>query len=326
MNVMTGRKEQIRPVSEAAEWVEKVNAGDLSDGDMEAFEAWLSDPQNEADYAICARVWTAAAEPEFWAGADTGAPTQESNPPARPGRHSYYWMAAAATVFLLVGAALFRMLVPGGQHYETAVGEQRLVVLADDSTILLNTNTSLDVRYSGKIRQVFLAGGEALFDVRRDLERPFEVRAEAGAIRVLGTTFAVRELEKGEIVLTVSEGQVAVTPKSEAGSLPPVSAGEMLKFDVTGVTSPKVSVNTEDLLQWRDGVVSFSGEPLAEVIREISRYTDRRITFTGEELARLRVSGVFRVGEVDSFLRGLAEVFPVSINTTDGNDILITAS
>jgi transmembrane sensor len=320
------QKEQIRPVSDAAVWFEKITSGDVSDQDMEAFEHWLSDPANEADYAECAQIWSAAAVPEFWVSDEPDITAQEPVQRLRPRFRPAYWVAAAAMLFIMAGVSLYLTTVPGGQVYQTAVGEQRLIVLADDSTVFLNTDSSIEVRYSEGVRRLDLERGEALFDVRRNSERPFEVVTEAGAVRVLGTKFAVRNFGQGEVALTVSEGRVAVDPKAGKQALAPVGAGEMIRFDAAGETRVREQVNADALLQWRDGVVSFSGEPLANVIEEIRRYTTRPIRFKGDNLADLKVSGIFRIGEVDSFLRGLAEVFPISVNTNEDKEILITAS
>ncbi|QIB64540.1 FecR family protein [Kineobactrum salinum] len=313
----------IRPVTEAAYWYEKVSAGDISDTEMLRFEQWLEEPQNQADYADCARLWNAAAVPEFWADGREAAPAER-----RGGVWRRRGMALAASIVVLVGSALLWPLLQGGDHYQTVVGEQRLVVLADESTLFLNTDTVVAVNYSGQRRQVRLAQGEVIFDVRPDPGRPFEVETPAGTVRVVGTRFALRSLENENVKLAVSEGRVAVSPRgaTRADPSPVFKAGETLDFDSDGIASRDSGVDVETLLQWRSGVVSFSGEALPMVIREISRYTSKRIEFRGEELSGLRVSGIFRVGEVDAFLEGLAAAFPVAVVRAADGGVVITAS
>ncbi|MDO8864032.1 FecR domain-containing protein [Haliea sp. E1-2-M8] len=316
----------IRPVSEAAYWYEKVSAGDLSDTDMARFEQWLLEPGNEADYANCALLWNAAEVPEFW----TGGPAEVA-PAVRRGALSRgygRWVALAASLVLLVSGALLWPIMSAGDRYQTVVGEQRLVVLADESSVFLNTNTVLEVSYTGKSRRVRLDRGEAIFDVRPDAERPFEVQTGAGTVRVVGTRFALRSMENERVRLAVSEGRVTVSPRdsTRAEPSPVLTAGEILDFNSRGVSSRDSDVDVETLLQWRSGVISFSGEALPAVIREVSRYTSTSIEFRGKDLSGLRVSGIFRVGEVDAFLEGLAAAFPVAVVHAADGGIVITAT
>ncbi|MFO7551854.1 MAG: FecR domain-containing protein [Haliea sp.] len=325
--IASGREEgAIGPVSEAAYWYEKVSAGDLSDTDMARFEQWLLEPGNEVQYADCARLWSAAAVPEFW----TGSAAEEVSGERRRAASRGYggWAALAASIVLLVGGALLWPLLSTDERYQTVVGEQRLVVLADESTVFLNTDTVLAVSYSGKRRQIRLDRGEAIFDVRPDPERPFEVETGAGIVRVVGTRFALRSLDNERVRLAVSEGRVTVSPGDAAGAEAPsvLSAGEILDFDSSGLSSRASGVDVEALMQWRSGIVSFSGEALPAVIREVSRYTNKRIEFRGQDLSGLRVSGIFRVGEVDAFLEGLAAAFPVAVLQAADGGIVITAS
>ena len=81
--------------------------------------------------------------------------------------------------------------------------------LPDGSTLYLNTDSTVTVRYSGHERMVEVVRGQALFQVTHDTARRFRVQAgEAGAIAV-GTRFDVYRQDSATLV-TVAEGQVAV--------------------------------------------------------------------------------------------------------------------
>jgi transmembrane sensor len=60
----------------------------------------------------------------------------------------------------------------------TERGEIRLAPLKDGSTVLLNTQTRIRVRYSEGERRVTLLKGEAYFSVARDEKRPFIVEVD----------------------------------------------------------------------------------------------------------------------------------------------------
>lgn len=327
---MNRQDSTLRPVSEAARWFAKVNGGTLDDAEMAAFEAWLADPQNRADYADCARIWSTAEVPEFWAfDAALAEPPASHRPAHRTRRWVIGGLAIAASVLLMLGVAS-RLDLPQetGEQYRTAVGEQRLVVLADNSSIHLNTATALKVHYSARRRHIEMVSGEAFFDVAPDPDRPFEVETPAGIVRAVGTEFMVRAMDGGRVILAVAEGKVEVVGAMAAasGAAPLAVAGEELGLDARGATFRKTAVDPAKIGEWRKGVVSFSDIPLAEVIREINRYTNRPIRLQNAGLGDLRVSAVFHIGEVEAFLEGLAEVFPIAVEATGDGPVLIRRS
>src|SRR5262249_42283613 len=109
---------------------------------------------------------------------------------------------------LAIGALL---LVHHLRGITTDIGEQRQLTLEDGSRIFLNTATRVLVRYDKQARRIELKRGEAQFDVARNPQWPFIVRAGDREIRALGPPFVVRYNEHGTAV-TLVEGKVSVTP------------------------------------------------------------------------------------------------------------------
>src|SRR6202020_2602328 len=101
--------------------------------------------------------------------------------------------------------------------FETEIGENRRVTLADGSVISLGGNTRIEVALSEKVRAIELTRGEALFKVAKDSARPFKVRAGDATIIAVGTEFNV-ERDSDRDVVSVTEGQVVV--KAVVGLLP----------------------------------------------------------------------------------------------------------
>src|SRR5882672_2915400 len=91
------------------------------------------------------------------------------------------WLALVASVATaaILGSAAWVFFYTGTQRFETAIGEQRSVVLSDGSLVTLNTSSSIEVRMLRDRRTVQLLAGEALFDVAHDTARPFDVVAGA---------------------------------------------------------------------------------------------------------------------------------------------------
>lgn len=122
--------------------------------------------------------------------------------------------AAAATAVVLVAVVLSGVLAP---TIATERAERREVVLSDGSIVQLDPETLLRVRLSSNERRVTLSRGRALFEVAKDPNRPFLVVANDSVIRAVGTVFGV-EHQHGSVVVTVSEGKVAVLSAPAAPS------------------------------------------------------------------------------------------------------------
>lgn len=239
--------------------------------------------------------------------------------------------------------------------YATAIGEQTSVELADGSVMQLNTNSQVNVKYDQGARNVKLLHGEAYFKVSRDPQRPFSVYAGKGRIEAIGTEFSVRLIEN-DIDVTVAEGRVMLVALAEpAGNeiLPEavdaipenysettlgiLDAGQSttIRAIITSDESaPEKSVelvqemDEEEVYQrlsWRDGLLIFSGDPLEDVIREISRYSAVTIEILDPKLKTIRIGGQFRVGDVEAMLASLETNFKIRIIRLRNNHIQIAA-
>jgi len=132
--------------------------------------------------------------------------------------YKYAAVLALAVPAVFAGRSYFKKANTSGQVQsftivETKAGEYKKVKLEDESIIQMNPLTRL--RIPGHFDQqperiVYLDGGEAFFEVSKDPQHPFIVKAQQIRTRVLGTKFAV-SLSKGTgAEISVSEGKVEV--------------------------------------------------------------------------------------------------------------------
>lgn len=251
---------------------------------------------------------------------------------------------AAGVALLAVGAVTVQTMRPSAADgpavasYETALGEQQTFVLADGSAIMLNTASKAEVEFMPDARTIRLIRGEAHFDVAHDQARPFSVYAGENIVRALGTAFTVRVRSKDEVDVIVDEGRVAVMngreaqePDAASGrAAGPAPAGEVATGGAATVKGGAIAsmsqLTNEELLRklaWRQGRLSFAGEPLRDVIEEIGRYTDIDIEVPDEALERIPIGGAFRVGEVDEFLSALETGFGVRVTRISDKHIIL---
>ncbi|WP_156326825.1 FecR family protein, partial [Achromobacter ruhlandii] len=122
--------------------------------------------------------------------------------PARPSRRRItapLRMAFACAALALVALVTWWSLPREAPTYTMVVGadrgERKQVTLPDGSVLDINGNTLAEVKFYAGRREIELQGGEILFSVSPETERPFIVRAGSGDVRVTGTVFDVRRDE-----------------------------------------------------------------------------------------------------------------------------------
>jgi len=303
---------------EAARWVVRHDEGSLTPAEQAQFEAWKQASQAHADaFSRLSGHWK---DLDLLAGlADTPA---EKPLWKRPQLWAGIGMAAAVMFAVIVGVNQFSgphqatqqvAEQPGLGVYKTKVGDQEKITLADGSVVTLNTNSRIEARMNGTERTVRLLQGEAFFEVAHDASRPFRVYAGDGVTVAIGTAFSVR-LEKDSVQVVVSEGKVSYSRVVDVQEPEPVAfiaAGETALFGENVVIDKIDLAEIDRKLSWTDGKLVFSGDRLSSVVADISRYADIRFEFDTQDLADMRVGGVFGLGEVDDMLEALETNFGV---------------
>jgi transmembrane sensor len=223
--------------------------------------------------------------------------------------------SAAAVVVVVVGSVLWFHRA----GVATGVGEQRSLTLVDGSRILLNTSTRVVVRYDKDVRHVELVKGEALFDVVKNVHRPFVVTAGKQQVTALGTSFDVRR-DEHQVSVTLVEGKVAVAPVAElVDAVMPARTqvevlhpGQRLTF-AAGRAPRRDQPQMEKVTAWQRGQISLDSLSLADAVAEMNRYSIVQLQIERPEAAAVRVSGIFRAGDSLSFARAVAQTYGLTM-------------
>ena len=338
--------------AEAAAWVARFDAGEVSARDQAAFQEWLNrSALHRGAIAEYGNLWSefdalkqltecSRAEPDPIALCSQ--PTLLAR--ARP------WLAACAAVAIMgaggmvffqpkpqirqpnlaTRAKLYNPL-PTGVFYESAVGAQKRIALADGTSVILNTNSRLDVNFSANRRDVRLVRGEAYFDVVHDNTRPFTVYARDYVVRDIGTAFNVHLSKAGLVEVGVTKGSVEVTPANAAASGAVKSLG-ILEAGQNIVLGEKVerpeTVSSADMgrkLAWRQGDLIYTGQPLKDVLADVSRYSDIKIELADPALENLPVGGAFRTDQIGAIFAALENNFGVRAEWIDPQHVRFTS-
>ncbi|MEJ1963125.1 MAG: FecR domain-containing protein [Gammaproteobacteria bacterium] len=243
-----------------------------------------------------------------------------ASPPQQPSRSGRVarrvGFGLAASLVLAVGFVWVMLTRP--QQFQTAFGEQRSFLLDDGSRVTLNTASKIEVRLRGHRRQVYLAAGEALFEVAHDPSRPFDVRTGNAVLRAVGTQFDV-DRRPGRTIVTIVEGRVAMLSAGASpagGVLPPLLvAADRVVITDEGAPALRHGVNLAAALSWTQRQLSFEHRPLAEVAEEFNRYNRERIEIRSAALRAQEVTGTFQSNDVASFVAFLSGIPGVRIES-----------
>lgn len=294
--------------AEAADWFARLNRVDVSAADMEAFRVWRKAEGHKEAYDEVDAFWrrskTLQDDPDIQdAMAATLART--ATPPRRAGpRRAPLIGLGLAFGALVIAVGAYRVLGP--QTYGTRVGEQRLVRLADGSTVMLDTDSKVIVRLSEHHRDLELRRGRAMFDVAHDADRPFVVQAGATSVKALGTRFDVRR-EDGGAEVTLVRGAVevreAIGPNPAVWRLAP---GQALSTTTRAPKPTPVDVATRT--SWTTGRLVFNNVPLNAAVAEVNRYDKTQVVLDVGPLESAKISGAFDVGDTETFVGSVAEL------------------
>lgn len=309
--------------AEAAAWVARLHGSGRSRSLEAGLRLWLkADAAHARAFEIATEAW------ELGAGARGAAVTRmaaQGVEPAVPRQWGYGHAMAAVALFAVLGMTLFAG-VWRDRFIVTAVGEQRVLTLADGSRIMLNTATRLAVRDEEAGRYVDLDQGEALFDVAHDPSRPFVVSAGGRQIVALGTSFVVRSQER-QLTVTLMEGRVAVKPASggAAGqSEMLLSPGQRVTFEERD--APRVDKPVpEEVAAWRRGEVVLDRVRLRDAADEMNRYSRIKLQIVDPATGDMPVSGVFRAGDTQRFAKAVGEIYHLDVERR-GEQILISGA
>lgn len=335
-----------QPLSQqAAIWHAQLENPNCSAEQRQAFEAWHNENQEHAlAYAQCQLTF------EMSAYLSDDSDIFLERKAAQPAQHTkaVQWyqqprqlMQIAAALVLAIGVGLsveFGLDFSHFDHYSTGIGEQRLVRLEDGSSILLNTDTNLRVRYDDKLRLIELDNGEAYFTVAKNPEKPFEVHAGQSIARALGTQFSVsflpekksidKKSHNKKISVAVTEGLVEVESDTTLQSkdiIAQLSVGDAIHFDNKKLPQ-KPQISSADIKRieaWQQRKIYFNANTLLEAINEYNRYSDMELLIVDESLKSEQISGLFNVGDIDAFIYSLENLLGINV-VKNGQRIFLT--
>jgi len=341
------KQEELR-LDQASDWIAKLDR-ELSRTEKNEFQLWLS--QDNKNVKLLLEI------AKMWDKMEDLSRLSDLFPQEQVEKKSTPWFVAVAASFVVAiifslvnsGYAPFTDKTPSSvivmqTSYQTSIGESNTINLPDNSKLVLNTNSFVQVKYTQNARLIELQRGEIHIDVAHDKSRPLSVLANGKIIQAVGTAFNV-QVNNDLVELIVTDGKVLVAKKKNislnsdieqiAQKLPQnamaVSKGEKVELDLTNQSSEKIikiePIEIAASLSWRRGNLIFRGESLADAMAEISRYTDIEFELADDEqLQNVQVAGMFKTGDVNGLLNVLSQNFNISYEKVSSDKIILKYS
>lgn len=211
---------------------------------------------------------------------------------------------------------LHTVIVPPGQRIN--------LILSDNSSIWLNSNTTLKYpsQFSKTQRDVYL-DGEAYFDVSSNEKQPFIVNTPQGGVRVTGTTFNVSAYSKYEKFETsLFNGSVGVFLKNREGEQIDIKPAQKTVFK-NGKLEVR-DIEDYDEFLWRRGLIAFKNKQLDEILSVLEQYFDINIQIEDSSLPDNTYTGKFRQSDgIDYALRVLQKSIQFSYERDNEEQTII---
>lgn len=316
-------------------WAARAERG-LTESEKAEFEEWMEgDSRRLGAYVRAQAAWIHAER----AAALGKMPDQASEPAmdvlpiehARPRAFSRRTVLGGGGAIAASVAAAY--MVGFSRYYtlESGVGEIRHIALKGGTTLALDTDTRVDVALSSNDRKLELIQGKLFLEVAKS-DFPVTVRAGNLIAETMEGAFSLEHLLRVPIVALVTEGRLVVSqsPNMFAGrrslSIDPGHALTLAPNEelVASKVQPLAGAQQAQLLAWRDGMLSFGGELLSDAVRAFDRYSSARIVVTDPDLARQRITGLFRATDPRGFAVAIAASF-ASVATSQGDVIRISS-
>lgn len=175
----------------------------------------------------------------------------------------------------------------------TPKGGQYQLTLPDGSKVWLNAASSIQfpAAFAGSERKVNITG-EVYFEVAKNKEKPFVVNIDGkSTVQVLGTSFNINSYSNEPTInTTLIDGKIRVTNTHGQHQTKTLEPGEQAQINTTmNITT----ANTQQVLAWKNGFFSFDNLGIREMARQLERWYDIDVVFTGN------VSNMVMKGEMD---------------------------
>ena len=305
------------------DWITGYLTNSLTPEEMQSFQEWLNaSEENRKYFSDIQEVWIAASNEAD----DVHSFNKDRAFQLRP------WMYAAAmtiivficgTIAFQTGKSVIRKQLTQ-ISIEAPYGSKTKLYLPDGTLVWLNAGSKMSYAQDFGINERALnLTGEAYFEVTKNKHIPFKVHTDELDVKVLGTKFNFRNYQDDlEAKVCLLEGKVALSTQQKETILHPDQ--QALLDKKTGkllISSTKAAYSAE----WTNDRLYFDEALLPDIVKELERSYNIKITIADAALNSVRFYGNFRRREQS--IREIMDVLSSTDKMTyiiEGKNIVIT--
>lgn len=217
---------------------------------------------------------------------------------------------------------------------------RKTVILADGTLITLGKESSivLHQQFNAHKRELWLRG-EAFFDVKHDVSRPFTVHTVFDEVRVLGTTFNIKAYPDWEAMETaLIKGSVQVKSRQYPGYSVILKPNQKLisnkvldlnrdkdphaQFKISAIKPMTNGISPAEI-KWVQNRLDIDNQPLSAIANQLQQWYGIEILITDDAVGKYRYSGIFENETIIKTLEALQLSYPFTFKM-EQNRIVIS--
>lgn len=178
--------------------------------------------------------------------------------------------------------AFHSITIPRGGEYALTLG--------DGSRLWMNSESEIriPVHFAASQREVYMKG-EIFFDIARDTSCPFIVNTTQSSIRVMGTSFNIKDYQDEDFLeATLVTGNIVFHHSGNNACLLP---GEQLRLDKKNGQTFITKVDAQQYCAWKNGRFVFEKQRLEDIMNTIARWYNIRVFYENPSLKEILFTG-----------------------------------
>jgi transmembrane sensor len=319
--------------------ISKYLAGEANAAEAMLLDDWLTEPDNAREFKRIAALWDqlpGAATPQIPTTHQAWAALEPLLPPAQGPvlvRLLYNRYAAASVIGLLILVSFFWLIRSKEQSHpsnaltqitQATTSELKTAIMPDGSTITINKNSEVvyTTGFNRSDRQVVMKG-ECYFNVVPDKTHPFMISLYDLTIKVVGTSFNIRDLTpSGNIEVQVVSGVVKMYTQQKEIMVNKGQTGIYNKQQQELYVKDTLDINS---IGYATKTFSFNDIAFTDACRYLEKAFNVTIDIDTERFAGCRLSAQFDNRPLPYILN----IINATLNTTsqqEGNTIRISGN
>ena len=209
-------------------------------------------------------------------------------------------------------------------------GKKSMIVLSDGTKVWLNAGSQLvyPAVFVKDIREVSLIG-EAFFDVVKNPEKPFIVKASDVNVQVLGTRFDISAYPEDRTIQTVlEEGKINLKYSGNGlfkrDYVVEMVPNQLVEFDKESREASSTMVNVSKFISWKEGMLEFEKVNLTRAFKQVERFYNVKILMDDPAIGYFKLSGKLDLkDEPEDVLNVIKLTVPIDWQRKSNGDFII---